>query len=716
MKKNHLVQETSLYLQQHAENPVDWYPYGNEAFAKAQAEQKPIFLSIGYSACHWCHVMAHESFEDEETANIVNKHFLSIKVDREEYPEVDSLYQRAYQTMSGQAGGWPLSMFLTPEGIPFYGGTYFPKEERYGLPAFAQVLHAVAKIFQKEPEKVVDYGARVMDRVAPRLGTSLNDQRDSLQGAGGGSSKDGFLSRAPKLILQNMDRTYGGLQGAPKFPNVPVAQFLLSASFFHKEPAYADAVLLTLEQMAKGGIYDHLGGGFCRYSTDEVWHIPHFEKMLYDNALLLKLYSEGFLVASAMGKHGLATQFESRVSTTIGWLLEEMRHPQGGYFASVDADSEGVEGKYYVWTRNEIKALCTNEETEVFCRCYDVTEQGNWPHAASFGLAGANVLREIDHPKDEREMLLLKSAKQKLLGARKKRVPPATDRKILTSWNGLLLSGLATAAKAFQSSHYFKLAEQLAEYFFEKSKQGLLRNYQDGAKNVPATLDDYIFLSEGYYHLAAGRGDRVYLEHSQALLDETIDKFYHPEFRQFVMVSEKEKTLPFSIPLIQEHDGALPAGTGIACLQLLRFAELLATGGQGEAYRKRAEALLAQSKRYLQNPLGYPTFCHGLSLQRGGLTLVGIAPGVKKQDVEDFIQISATLYVPEIFWFVFDRPNVAESVSNGVREKSPFFLPMLEEKSSLSGETTAYVCQGHRCLPPVTNPSELRRILSSLSS
>src|SRR5256885_6375728 len=448
---NRLTHETSPYLRQHAENPVDWWPWGAEALAAAKAADKPILLSIGYSACHWCHVMAHESFEDEETARLMNERFVCIKVDREEMPDVDQIYQQALQ-LQGEHGGWPLTMFLTPDGTPFFGGTYFPKKDGFGRPSFKRILTALSDAFAKDLPAIESNAKQFREGLA-HLATHGRARGDE------NLLPDATSRGAAKLAL-NVDRREGGFGGAPKFPNPKAFELILRGWRHDQDAELLQAVTRTLLKMAAGGIYDQIGGGFARYSTDAVWLVPHFEKMLYDNAQLLTLYAEAWQVTKD-------PTYERICVETHSWIEREMRSAEGGLYTALDADSEGVEGKYYAWNPSEVRALC-GEAADVVMRCLDVKEGGNWRDPHGHGPDNASILHIVDQPRDEREVKLLREGKAALLAARQKRVPPGTDDKILASVNGLAIGGLAEAGRIFGRAELIDAARRTAEFVLAK--------------------------------------------------------------------------------------------------------------------------------------------------------------------------------------------------------------------------------------------------------
>jgi Highly conserved protein containing a thioredoxin domain len=474
---NRLADETSPYLRQHAHNPVDWYPWGEEALKLARELDKPILLSVGYSACHWCHVMAHESFEDAEVAALMNQHFINIKVDREERPDIDQIYQTAHSMMSQRSGGWPLTMFLTPNQEPFFSGTYFPKTPRYQLPGFGDLVVRVAEFYREHKQDLVEQNRQLIQAFAHSIPTPspvITANADSFQ--------LGF-----EQLKSNFDFEYGGFGSAPKFPNQADAAFLLRLAAEGKREPQAMA-LQMLRSMAAGGIYDQIGGGFCRYSVDERWAIPHFEKMLYDNGQLLCLYADGWQVSKDQ-------RFVQVMEETVEWLLREMRSPDGAFYSSLDADSEGEEGKYYVWQPEKIKALLTPEEFSVAIRCYGFNRAPNFEGHAWHAYRAAEPASE-----DE---ALLNSARSKLFQARAQRVRPGLDDKILTSWNALAIKGLARAGRVLGRPDWITAAQQAVDFIHNRLwvNERLLATCKDDVAHLNAYLDDYAFLLDALLEL-----------------------------------------------------------------------------------------------------------------------------------------------------------------------------------------------------------------------
>jgi uncharacterized protein len=562
---NALAQETSPYLRQHAENPVDWLPWGPVAFARAQAENKPLLVSIGYSACHWCHVMERESFEDPSTAALMNESFVCVKVDREERPDVDALYMEAVQGMTGH-GGWPLNVFLTPEQLPFYGGTYFPPDARHGMPAWTQVLQAIAESWEQNSEEIRAGGERLRERLSG--GARLSPSGEPLQ--------ESRLDDAISTLAESFDARHGGFGTAPKFPQAPVLELLLLSD------GGRAMALSTLHAMASGGIHDQLGGGFARYSVDASWTVPHFEKMLYDNALLARAYLHGW-------QRSQDARLREVCVDTLEWALREMRGPEGGFYSALDADSEGVEGRFYVWTVAELEEIL-GEDAGAACAWLGVTEQGNFqdPHDPQPGL---NVLSNRGHageetPDDEtRERI-----RARLLAARQLRTRPALDDKRLTSWNALMISALADAGAALAEPRYLDAATACAEFLKRDMRDAdgrLLRTYNHGQAKIRAYLEDHAFLLEALIALFEATCEERWFHEAVALADEMIARFADPEQGGFFSTASDGE------PLVARRkdleDSPIPSGSSSAAVGLLRLAQL--TGS--DEYERHALGALA---------------------------------------------------------------------------------------------------------------------------
>jgi uncharacterized protein YyaL (SSP411 family) len=571
--KNHLSNETSPYLRQHVNNPVDWYPWGKEALDRAKQLDRPIFLSVGYSACHWCHVMEHESFEDEATAQVLNDHFVSIKVDREERPDVDQIYMTAVQLLTSQ-GGWPMSVFLTPDQKPFYGGTYFPPTDHYGRPGFRRVLQSIADAWRSRRGELIEQAEQITGHI-----NELGKVRREA-----GTLTPDLLRGAVRGLATAFDSTYGGFGAAPKFPHAMDVRLLLrEGNRFHDENALAMA-RLTLDRMAQGGIYDHLGGGFHRYSTDARWLVPHFEKMLYDNALLASAYLDGYETLQEPAYREVAEE-------TLGYVQREMTSPEGAFYSSQDADSEGEEGKFFVWSAREIEAIVGPDLADLFAEAYGVSPEGNWEghnilHRARTDAQQAR-LRSIPEAEVKQS---LATARKQLLAVRDRRIRPGRDDKILTSWNGLMIDALAHAASVLHNPDYAAIACRAADFLWQRMRTAdgrLWRTWMSGAQpKLNAYLEDYAFVLNALVSLHKATADPRWLERAADLAKVMIDEFWDSAEGGFFYTGRHHEALITRIK--DSHDGSTPSGNSMAATALLRLARRT---GMDEL-RKKAEATL----------------------------------------------------------------------------------------------------------------------------
>ncbi len=681
---NRLAQETSPYLRQHAENPVDWWPWGEAALAHARDADKPILLSIGYSACHWCHVMAHESFEDEATAKLMNERFVSIKVDREEMPDVDQIYQQALQ-LQGEHGGWPLTMFLLPDGRPYYGGTYFPKEEGYGRPSFKRLLLALSDAFKEQQEGVAENAKQFKQGLA-HLATHGRDPNSSV------AMRADAVDRAATRLATRIDRRLGGFQGAPKFPNPKAMELILRG--FRRAHAAGDAdanellqcVTVTLKRMAEGGIYDQLGGGFARYSTDAEWLVPHFEKMLYDNGQLLTLYAEAFQVTRA-------PLFARIMVETAAYLERDLRAAEGGLCTAEDADSEGVEGKFYVWTPAELRAVAGDEAAAVVERCYDVSEGGNWHDPHGHGPANASILRLIDRPRDKHEEELLNHARVKMLAARGKRVRPGLDDKVLASSNGLAIAGLAEAGRVLDSPALVDSARRTAEFVLDKMRAPdgrLHRTFKGGVARLPGTLDDHAMVADGLIALYEVSGEARWLEAAHALTQLAVARFYDDAQAAFYLTAADDPGL-IERP-VSTYDGAVQSGMSVCVRNLIRLGD--ACGER--AWLAIAERVLkAHYERAVENPFGFSNLLCALDLFQSRPTeLVFAGPAT-----EPLERAVAGVYLPNR---IIVHANGAPAI----------VAPLVEGKRAVDGQAACYVCRDFTCEKPETDPAALAASLA----
>ncbi len=682
---NRLAKETSPYLLQHADNPVDWYPWGPEALELAQESGKPILLSIGYSACHWCHVMAHESFEDDATAALMNEHFVNIKVDREERPDIDKIYQTAHQLLTQRAGGWPLTMFINPDDQrPFFGGTYFPNVARYGMPSFTDLITRVADHFKAHKDDVESQGQQLVDifsKLDPR------------------SADDGLelsfepLSSARQKIGQSFDMEYGGIGNAPKFPHPTTIDRLLRhwRSSAHGAEPDVDAlfmVSLTLTHMAEGGIYDQLGGGFCRYSVDRYWQIPHFEKMLYDNGPLLALYAQA----------GLATgdaMYRRIANETADWILADMQSPNGGFYSTRDADSEGEEGLYYVWTPEEVQALLSSEQYEVFARHFGLDTEANFEGKWHLTVRETEKAIAEDCGMTEQAVAeLINSARATLLQVRHKRIAPGRDEKQLTSWNALAIRGLAIAGLALGRNDLIESARKAADFIRDRMMVDgrLLASFKDSQARFPAYLDDHAFLLDALLELLQAAWSTTHLAFAVELADLLLEHFYDPEQGAFFFTADDHETLMHRPkPLADE---AVPSGNGIAAFALQRLGFLLGD----TRYLDAAEKTLRNAWRAIDEyPHGHVSLLNALEEYLHHPEIIIIRGDA--EEISRWRDSAAMIYAPRRL--VFAIGSDTEGLPGSLAERKP-----------VPDETIAYRCVGSHCSLPISSWQALAAELS----
>jgi len=653
---NRLAQETSPYLLQHRENPVDWYPWGEEALARAEAEDRPILLSVGYSACHWCHVMERESFEDPATAAYMNEHFVNVKVDREERPDVDAIYMEAVQEISGH-GGWPMTVFLDPDGVPFYGGTYFPPDEGRGMPSFQMVMEAVIDAWERKREEIRERAGTVRARLgAIGLLEPEGERPEAAQ-----------LEEALQRLQMNADRARGGFGGAPKFPPASALELLLARG-------EREIVERTLDAMLAGGIYDQLGGGFARYAVDAVWLVPHFEKMLYDNALLAPAYLHGW---QQLGHE----RYRRVCEETLDWMLREMRGPEGGFYSALDADSEGEEGRFYVWTPEQIRAVLGEEAGSVIAH-YGVSEAGNFE--------GKNILHLADGAEASAPPNLA-AARRDLYEARSKRVWPRLDDKRLTAWNALAISALAEAGAVLGREDYLDAARRCAEFLLDSLTDAdghLLRTYKDGDARLNAYLEDHAFLLEALLTLYEASFEPRWFELAQELAETMIARFGDPERGGFFSTSADHEQLIARRKEIGDHP--IPSGNSAAALGLLRLAAL--TGER--QYERQAEGVLALfAKPAIGHPQSFAHLLRALDFHLAATKEVALIG-------DDVTALAAT--VRSEF-----RPHLVLAAGPAGSTEPP----LLRDRPLVDGRPAAYVCEHIACQQPVTDPSALAALL-----
>ncbi len=681
---NRLIDESSPYLRQHAHNPVDWYPWGEEAFTAAKKANKPILLSIGYAACHWCHVMEHESFENEEIAQIMNDHFISIKVDREERPDLDQIYQNAVQLFIRRGGGWPLTMFLTHEKTPFYGGTYFPPNERFGLPGFPRILEMVAETYKEKSDDVAKTAASVQRAIG---------EMDKTRPASGEIPSD-LLTSSVESLERHFDVTHGGFGSAPKFPSTGALSLFLRYASLNGDEKYRSMVAFTLGKMSWGGIYDQLGGGFHRYSTDEKWLVPHFEKMLYDNAQLASLY---FTTYQATGQDSYRTLGKE----ILEYVIREMTDPHGGFYATQDADSEGHEGTFFVWTHEEVKAVIGETQADLFCKTYDVTPAGNFE--------GKNIL-QIKRPASslaketgqaEAEILnALQEGRKKLFARRESRIKPFRDEKILTSWNALMMNAFVAGYTVTRQGRYLSYAKRCAEfimtYLYDNGR--LLHTFKDGVGKLNGYLDDYTFLVDALLDLYEATATFQYLAWARILTDRLIEQFWDDAAGGFFYTSRDHESL--IARLKPSSDQSIPSGNGMAAISLLRLFYLT---GELHYFEKGEKTLSSFSQEMQDNIFGTTSLISAASfyLQKP-IEIVVLG------DLEERDALLAKIYQMYL-------PNKVIFQAEFNRMERVFLPPAVRGKSPRLGKTTVYLCHKQTCYPPMSDWNEIQEKLRQLS-
>ena len=664
---NHLAGSSSPYLLQHAGNPVDWYPWGKEALQRAQAEQKPIFLSIGYSACHWCHVMAHESFENPHVAAILNDHFVSIKVDREERPDLDRIYMNAVQAMTG-SGGWPLSVFLTPNGYPFHGGTYFPATPRYGMPSFTDVLYTILGAWSERRQEIIQASEHLVAAT----------ERPSAVPVQAADFRPDTIEAAFPSLQRSFDQVHGGWGDAPKFPQPMILEFLLRYHHATQSSQALQMVTRTLEAMARGGIYDQLGGGFHRYSVDNRWLTPHFEKMSYDNSQLARVYLHAWQVT---GK-----EFYRVITQEIlDYVVREMAHPAGGFYSTQDADSEGEEGRFFLWTPGEIQDALGNE-AEVFMAAYGVTRHGNFEDR--------NILEFVGNM-DQRPALA--GARRKLLEVRNGRIHPGRDEKILTSWNGLMLAAFAEAARALERRDYQKIAQRNAHFLLHelRGENGrLLHTWNAGKAELNGYLEDYAYLMEGLLELYQTTFEPRWFLAAQELAEAMIAHFRAPDGRFYDTSDDHEALIARPRDL---QDNATPSGTATAVTALLKL------GGLTNDLRYvniAHRGLVEMQPMMAQYPLGFGQWLQAALYVLSRPKEIAIVGKPGAQDTQALLVAARGGYRP--------FQVVALAAPGPPQTAIP---PLLQDRSLINGQATAYVCMDSTCQAPVTSPEKLQALL-----
>ncbi len=690
---NHLIHETSPYLLQHAYNPVAWHAWNEETLNKAHTEDKPILLSVGYAACHWCHVMEHESFEDPDTAAVMNEYFINIKVDREERPDIDTIELKAGVAMTGQ-GGWPMNVFLLPDGTPVYGGTYFPPEDkaaRYRMPSFKKVVHSLGEAYRTQRDELTERASQLLGML----------QEQATRSFGGGKLTTELLDEALDTLAQNFDQRNGGLGGAPKFPQPMTLEFLLRMVARSHSSLPLGLLEHTLRQMALGGIYDQLGGGFHRYSVDAEWLVPHFEKMLYDNAQLARLYVETFQVTGDSFYRRIAEE-------TLDYMAREMLHPQGGFYSTQDADSPAAagahkeEGEFFVWTPEEVReALGT--DAALFCQVFDITTRGNFEGRNILHLPRplAQVAR-VTGVAEERLYEVVARGKQKLWAIREQRIKPDRDEKVLTAWNGMALRAFAAAAAAFERSDYLEIAQRNADFVLAnlRSDTGrVLRSWKDGQAVLSGYLEDYALLVDGLLAIYMVDGNPRWLTESVALSDAMLDLFWDTNLNGFYDTASDHETLVVRPRDI--GDNATPSGTSAAADVLLRLGAL--TGN--DTYRTRALQALENLTELLRRaPSGFGRALCAVDFALARVREVALVGDLAAPDMQAMQRVLHQAYWPHTV--------VAYKTPAGGAQPAEE-LPLLRDREQTDGKATAYVCENFACKLPVTDPAALRQQLES---
>ncbi|HEY1663362.1 MAG TPA: thioredoxin domain-containing protein [Verrucomicrobiae bacterium] len=674
---NRLAKEKSPYLLQHARNPVDWFAWNEEAFDAARRQNKPIFLSVGYSTCHWCHVMERESFEDEAIGKFLGEHFISIKVDREERPDVDKIYMTFVQATTG-AGGWPMSVFLTPDLKPFFGGTYFPPDNRYGRPSFLQVLQHINDLWQKRRNDIAASAEEIHSRMEE---SSKNSSAEDV------ALTEEVLKSAAAFFKNLHDPQHGGFGSAPKFPQPSIPQFLLRCAKRFRDEEAAQMVVQTCEQMAAGGIYDQLGGGFSRYSVDAEWLVPHFEKMLYDNAQLVQLYLDAYLVSKRETFAGVAREI-------LDYILRDMTHPEGGFYSAEDADSEGQEGKFYCWTHDELSQLLSPEEFNVAAGFFGVTAEGNFmDHSHPQPLRGLNVLSVHDAHIPEADQSLLAAARTKMLGARGKRIRPHLDDKILASWNGLMLGAFARAFAVLRDEKFRVAAETNLDFvrrkLWDEEKKTLYHRWRDGERDGVELLAGYAFYLHGTLELYEATLEPAHLDFAVALAESMMGKFFDRDNGGFWQSTADSRDLILRVK--DDHDGAEPGGNSVAVLALLKLGAIT---GQKRFTEAADKTLGAFAGRLRDFPQALPYMLQALDFQLQEPRRVVVVGKEKSQKFQELLHAAHAVYQPD---------KIVLGNTGAVEE----FARTLPAK----GEAVVYICTGTSCRPPTDDPEKIRELL-----
>ncbi|MCF8011012.1 MAG: thioredoxin domain-containing protein [Clostridiales bacterium] len=684
IRSNQLIHEKSPYLLQHAYNPVDWYPWSEKAFEKAESKDKPIFLSIGYSTCHWCHVMERESFEDADVAKILNDNFISIKVDREERPDIDQVYMTVCQALTGH-GGWPLSIFMTPDKNPFFAGTYFPRDAKWGHAGLQDILSKISEKWNEDRNKLYQAGENIVEQISPHLSTNTS-----------GEVSENILLDAYKDFQESFDPHYGGFGGAPKFP-APHNLFFLLRHYKHTSEKNAlHMVEKTLQSMHRGGIFDHIGFGFSRYSTDEKWLVPHFEKMLYDNALLSIAYLECYQV-TGKDVYALAAR------EIFTYVLRDMTSHGGAFYSAEDADSEGEEGKFYVWTPEEIIEILGQEKGDMFCQIYDITGEGNFE-----GKNIPNLIKTTPEEKakewnvNENELRgSIEECRIKLFKEREKREYPYKDDKILTAWNGLMIASLARGASILEEDRYANAAFGAADFIWKNMRKNdgrLLARYREGEAAFNAYLEDYAFLTWGMLELYETTLEPVHLSRAVTLTEQMIDLFYDRENGGFFLYGKDAEKL-FARPK-EAFDGAFPSGNSVAALNLLRIARLTGDSHLDDIAEQQIKAFAGNIK---DNPRAYSYFLTAIQFALYPSREIVIAGSTQDNQVNKMISSVHRQFTPNTLLILHQEGKNKDKIEK--------LIPFVKEQKPVDGKATAYICQNFTCHAPVTEAGALEKEL-----
>jgi uncharacterized protein YyaL (SSP411 family) len=693
--RNRLQYEQSPYLLQHADNPVDWYPWGEEAFAKARREDKPVFLSIGYSTCHWCHVMEHESFEDEEVAELLNDAFVCIKVDREERPDVDNIYMAACQMMK-QRGGWPLTIIMTPDKKPFFAGTYFPKESRFGRRGMDELIPSIKDMWANQREQINNTAGQITQALQQTAGTPTGTELGRLE-----------LDLAYRQLGQRFDQTYGGFGAGMKFPTPHNFMYLLR--YYHRtgDQHALQMVEHTLQQMRRGGIFDHVGFGFHRYSTDRQWLVPHFEKMLYDQALMALAYAETYQLTRN-------EEYARTAREIFAYILRDMTAPEGGFYSAEDADSEGEEGKFYLWTVDEVREVLDAEEAELFIAVFNLTAEGNFTEA-SRPKSGTNIphlksgwarIAAAHHLSPDDLSQKVEKIRHKLFTKREDRIHPAKDDKILTDWNGLMIAALAKAAQVLNQPEYATVAARAADFFISRMRDdhgGLLHRYRNGAAAIPGNCEDYAFLIWGLLELYEVTFEVNYLQQALAFNDDMLQRFWDHEAGGLYFSAEGMDDL--IVRQKEAYDGAIPSGNSVAMLNLLRLGRMT---GRTELEEKAGRLLRAFSRQVGQTPSQYTMMMSALDFAVGPTNEVIIVGRPGAPDTKKIIAALNGVFNPQKVSFF----HADDGSTNELEQLAEF----IKYHQAIDGKATAYVCRNYTCELPTTESGKMLALLKTPAS